>query len=99
VADVPMPEFKAPVVKISVASYEQPDHIIGDLDCAACWNDRFPQKCNDPHCPGLIHAAHEDESYDGYTLAYRCDVCGERDAPDDPPLQIDKKTWDALRGW
>ena len=94
---VPTPEFKAPVAKFAVHGLGNPvDHTIGDEDCAACWSDTYPKRCNDPECRGLIHQEYEDEGEDYIAFHYECDICGDTDRADDPPLVIDQKTWDAI---
>jgi hypothetical protein len=56
-------------------------HAEGDLDCGECWSD-FPTACPDPSCPGHLHAEFGDESWDGYYLLFKCDICEDTSAPD-----------------
>lgn len=50
-------------------------HRKGDAGCEQCWWD-WPELCGRGGCLGLVHAEHEEEYEDGYTLKYKCDECG-----------------------
>lgn len=51
-------------------------HPVGNPDCDLCW-EGYPRPCEGDGCDGLVHAVFGDESWDGYFLWTRCDVCGE----------------------
>lgn len=56
------------------------EHREADPGCTADWCGvhGYPKPCQEPGCPGLVHAAFGDySSYDSYWLYTRCDVCGE----------------------
>lgn len=55
-------------------------HIRGAEACPECWD--YPQPCDQEGCTGLKHSHFFDESWDGYTLSWCCDVCGDTDSPD-----------------
>lgn len=55
-------------------------HRIGDPSCDAGWCGAhgYPRRCERTlGCRGLVHADFGDESWDGYQVATKCDVCGE----------------------
>ena len=57
-------------------------HRIGDPNCDEGWCSgqgfSYPKPCETTDgCPGLVHANFGDESWDGYWLYTKCDVCGE----------------------
>lgn len=58
------------------------EHETGNAECDAGWCGGFayPKPCEEEGCTGLIHANFGDESWDGYWLETKCDVCGEREA-------------------
>jgi hypothetical protein len=58
---------------------DEDPHRVGDPDCDQGWCGSlgWPMPCEQPGCPGLVHANFGDESYDGYWLYTKCDVCGE----------------------
>lgn len=55
------------------------EHERGDAICSAGWCGRsYPQPCEQPGCPGLVHANFGDENRHGdYWLYTQCDTCGE----------------------
>jgi hypothetical protein len=49
-------------------------HSEGDRRCCECWAG-YPKLCE---CRGLIHAQFIKENWDGISLVYSCDNCGDK---------------------
>jgi hypothetical protein len=65
---------------ITVGEYDDP-HTVGDADCFVGWCTRgvgpYPHPCEREGCSGLVHAEFFEETWDGYLITTKCDVCGE----------------------
>ena len=48
------------------------EHQRGNKNCPECWQG-YPQIC--PKCGGLLHAEFEEEHWDDYSIATRCESC------------------------
>lgn len=79
-----MTEPKTTPETIIVSSETDNAHVVGNADCQVGWCSGvgwdYPHPCEEPGCPGQVHAEFGDESYEGdYWLYTKCDVCEEPD--------------------
>lgn len=75
-----MGDMTEPATTISFGVESDYEHPIGDKECGVSWcgGTSYPKPCDlTPDCPGLVHANYIEESWDGYQLDTKCDVCGE----------------------